>query len=96
MIALSDCVVASTPYEFDDLIDHYRASPERLCVSEPGIDHDLFNPGRRGDARRRIGVGDEPLILFVGRSKHSRGSTLPSTCSITSRRRSPPGSAHPH
>ena len=73
VIALSDCVLASTPYEFDDLIDHYRASPERLCVSEPGIDHTLFAPGDRGAARRRIGVGDEPLMLFVGRIQAHKG-----------------------
>ena len=24
VIARSDCVIASTPYEFDDLIDHYK------------------------------------------------------------------------
>lgn len=73
VIALSDCVLASTPYEFDDLIDHYRASPERLCVSEPGIDHTLFTPGDRNEARRRIGVGAEPLILFVGRIQAHKG-----------------------
>ncbi len=73
VIARSDCVVASTPYEFDDLIDHYQASPERLCVSEPGIDHALFSPGPRDEARRMIGVGDEPLILFVGRIQALKG-----------------------
>lgn len=73
VIERSDCVVASTPYEFDDLIDHYHASPERLCVSPPGIDHDLFAPGSRDEARRRIGVGDEPLLLFVGRIQAHKG-----------------------
>lgn len=73
VIALSDCVLASTPYEFDDLIDHYRASPERLCVSEPGIDHTLFTPGDRDAARRKIGVGDEPIMLFVGRIQAHKG-----------------------
>lgn len=73
VIALSDCVVASTPYEFDDLIDHYAASPERLCVSEPGIDHTLFTPGSRDEARRQIGVGDEPLVLSVGRIQAHKG-----------------------
>jgi D-inositol-3-phosphate glycosyltransferase len=66
-------VIASTPYEFDDLIDHYRASPERLCVSEPGIDHALFTPGARDEARRKIGVGDEPLVLSVGRIQAHKG-----------------------
>ena len=73
VIALYDCVIASTPYEFDDLIDHYRASPERLCVSEPGIDHTLFAPGDRDDARAQIGAGDEPLVLFVGRIQAHKG-----------------------
>lgn len=73
VIALSDCVIASTPYEFDDLIDHYRASPERLCVSEPGIDHTLFTPGARDEARRVIGTGDEPLVLAVGRIQAHKG-----------------------
>lgn len=73
VIAGSDCVIASTPYEFDDLIEHYAASPERLCVSQPGIDHTLFTPGDRGEARVRIGVGDEPLILCVGRIQAHKG-----------------------
>jgi D-inositol-3-phosphate glycosyltransferase len=73
VIALADCVLASTPYEFDDLIDHYGASPERLCVSEPGIDHTLFTPGDREVARRVIGVGDEPIMLFVGRIQAHKG-----------------------
>ena len=73
VIARADCVLASTPYEFDDLIDHYRASPERLCVSEPGIDHTLFTPGDREEARRNVGVGDEPIVLFVGRIQAHKG-----------------------
>lgn len=73
VIAASDCVIASTPYEFDDLIEHYSASPERLCISQPGIDHTLFSPGDRDEARARIGVGDEPLILCVGRIQAHKG-----------------------
>ena len=92
VIAGSDCVIASTPYEFDDLIEHYAASPERLCISQPGIDHSLFTPGDRGEARRRLGVGDEPLILCVGRIQAHKGfdvaidmlSLLPETLAVGS------------
>jgi len=42
VIANSDCVIASTPFEFDDLLEHYGATPERLCVSAPGVDHNVF------------------------------------------------------
>ncbi|MEA3501365.1 MAG: glycosyltransferase [Actinomycetota bacterium] len=73
VIAASDCVIASTPYEFDDLIEHYAASPERLCISQPGIDHALFTPGDRNEARVRIGIGGEPLILCVGRIQAHKG-----------------------
>lgn len=73
VIAASDCVIASTPYEFDDLIEHYAASPERLCISRPGIDHTLFTPGDRDEARVRVGIGDEPLILCVGRIQAHKG-----------------------
>jgi D-inositol-3-phosphate glycosyltransferase len=92
VIAGSDCVVASTPYEFDDLIEHYAASPERLCISQPGIDHSLFTPGDRSEARERIGVGDEPLLLCVGRIQAHKGfdvaidmlSLLPETLAVGS------------
>ncbi len=67
VIAQSDCVIASTPHEFEDLLEHYGARPERLCTSPPGVDHDLFAPGNRQDARRWLGLPDAPLVLFVGR-----------------------------
>lgn len=68
VIALSNCIIASTPHEFDDLVDHYGASPERLCTSPPGVDHDVFRPGDRFQARRALGWSPEaPIILFVGR-----------------------------
>ncbi len=73
VIARSDCVVASTPYEFDDLAEHYGASPERLCTSPPGIDHKLFNPGDRDEARTWLGLGPEPIVLYAGRIQPHKG-----------------------
>ena len=62
VIAASDCVIASTPFEFDDLLEHYSASPERLCVSPPGVDHSVFRPGDRAAARSELGFGDERIV----------------------------------
>lgn len=76
VIARADCVIAATPYEFDDLLEHYGASPERLCVSPPGVDHAVFHPGDRAEARRRLGLGDGPLVLFVGRIQAHKGPDL--------------------
>lgn len=67
VIAMSNCVIASTETEAEDLIEHYHADPGKLCVSPPGIDHDVFAPGDRAEARERLGLGPGPLLLFVGR-----------------------------
>jgi D-inositol-3-phosphate glycosyltransferase len=73
VIARSDCVVASTPHEFDDLLEHYAADPARLCTSPPGIEHDLFEPGDRATARAQTGIGAGPVVLFVGRIQQLKG-----------------------
>lgn len=73
VIARAGCIVASTPAEAGELIEHYRADPERLCVSPPGVDHQRFSPGSRGAARRDLGLGSGPLVLFVGRVQPLKG-----------------------
>lgn len=73
VIARSDCVIASTPYEFDDLLDHYGANPERLCTSPPGIDHGVFEPGDQASAREWLGIPDHPTVLFAGRIQALKG-----------------------
>ncbi len=69
----SDCLVSSTPLEAEDLLAHYGADPARLCMSPPGINHDVFSPGDRSAARRRLGLGDGPIMLFVGRIQPLKG-----------------------
>lgn len=76
VIAQSDCVIASTPFEFDDLIEHYGASPERLCVSPPGVDHSTFSPLDKRIARERLGTDPCPTILFAGRIQAHKGTAL--------------------
>jgi D-inositol-3-phosphate glycosyltransferase len=69
----SDCVVAATPFEAEDLLDHYGADPTRLCTSPPGVDHGVFHPGDRSAARRRLGRDERPTVLFVGRIQPLKG-----------------------
>lgn len=76
VIAKSSCVIASTPFEFDQLLEHYGASPERLCVSPPGVDHAVFHPGPRDAARRRLGIDAEQVILYAGRIQAHKGTSL--------------------
>jgi D-inositol-3-phosphate glycosyltransferase len=75
VIARSDCVIASTPFEFDNLLEHYDATPERLCVSAPGVDHAVFHPGDQSAARTHLGFGNEQIVLFVGRIQPHKGTS---------------------
>lgn len=73
VISGSACVVASTPREADDLLAHYGANPGALCVSPPGVDHSRFYPGSKEDARRSLGIGEGPVVAFVGRVQALKG-----------------------
>ena len=68
VVAEADQLVAATDDEADDLVGLYHADPARVSVVPPGVDLDLFVPGDRDAARRRLGVArDALLLLFVGR-----------------------------
>lgn len=69
----SECVVASTPLEAQDLLEHYGADPGRLCTSPPGVDHTVFAPGDREAARARVGFGEPPVLLYAGRIQPLKG-----------------------
>ncbi len=74
VLAGSDCVIASTPAEAEDLLQHYGADPTRLCISPPGVNHDVFTTGDKAAARRDLGLPpDEPIVLFVGRVQPLKG-----------------------
>ncbi len=76
VIAHSDCVIASTPFEFEELLEHYSATPERLCVSAPGVDHTVFRRGDVSAARQLLGFMDEHIVLFVGRIQEHKGTAM--------------------
>ena len=74
VVARAGCMIASTPAEAADLIEHYRANPERICVSPPGVDHTLFRPGNKERARQRLGLQPTgQLVAFVGRIQPLKG-----------------------
>lgn len=77
VIARAGCVVASTPADAADLIEHYSARPERVCVSPPGVDHGLFSPGDANRARASLGLPEStPLAAVVGRIQPLKGIDL--------------------
>ncbi len=73
VLARTEAVVASTPFEVADLITHYGAEPERLFLSPPGVDHLVFGPGMKSEARSSLGFGEEPLVLYAGRIQAQKG-----------------------
>ncbi len=67
VVAAADRLLANTATEAQQLIDLYGAQPRRVAVVPPGVDLELFSPGRE-QARRRLGVDPgEQILLFVGR-----------------------------
>lgn len=68
VVAAADHLVANTEIERRELIELYDAAPHRVAVVPPGVDLDVFHPGDQGEARARLGLpSDAVLLLFVGR-----------------------------
>ncbi|AOS61294.1 D-inositol-3-phosphate glycosyltransferase [Actinoalloteichus hymeniacidonis] len=68
VVAASDRLVANTAFEFDQLVSLYGARPEAVATVPPGVDLDVFVPGDSGQARRRLDVAEDAVVLtFVGR-----------------------------
>jgi D-inositol-3-phosphate glycosyltransferase len=68
VVAEADRLIANTTEEARQLVRLYGADPERTLVVPPGVDLDRFSPGRRGTARRALGVPEDAVVLlFVGR-----------------------------
>ncbi|WP_017538153.1 D-inositol-3-phosphate glycosyltransferase [Nocardiopsis halophila] len=64
----SDLLVANTDDEAGQLTEYYGADPHRVAVVPPGVDLDVFTPGDRAAALRRLGMPEDTvLLLFVGR-----------------------------
>src|SRR5579872_406533 len=69
----ADLLIASTADERQELIDGYGADASRVAVVAPGVDLATFRPIDRLEARRKIGAGTAPLLLFVGRLERLKG-----------------------
>ncbi|MBE2998755.1 D-inositol-3-phosphate glycosyltransferase [Nocardiopsis sp. HNM0947] len=68
LVRQADRLIANTEDEARQLVDHYGASENRISTIPPGVDLDVFTPGDRRSALRRIGLPDDTeLLLFVGR-----------------------------
>ena len=73
VIAEADRIVAATPSEAAQLVGLYRADPARIRVVPPGVDHALFAPREREEAKARLHLTGVRLLLFVGRLQPHKG-----------------------
>jgi D-inositol-3-phosphate glycosyltransferase len=73
VIGCSDAILASCADEAAQLVRLYGADPERIEIVPPGVDHAFFSPGDRRGARLASGLGDHPVLLFVGRIQPLKG-----------------------
>ena len=72
-----DLIVANTPAERRDLIHELGADADAVAVARPGVDHDLFCPGDRAEARTVLGLApDEFVVLYVGRMQFIKGTDV--------------------
>jgi D-inositol-3-phosphate glycosyltransferase len=69
----ADRIVAATEVDRNHMLDGYAASPRKIVVVPGGVNLDLFVPGDRQAARRALGLGPEPTLLFVGRIQRLKG-----------------------
>jgi D-inositol-3-phosphate glycosyltransferase len=76
VIGCSDAITASNPTEADDLVTHYGAPADRIELVAPGVHHAFFSPGEQRGARAALGLGDGPVLLFVGRIQPLKGLEL--------------------
>jgi D-inositol-3-phosphate glycosyltransferase len=73
IIACSDAILASCTAEAEQLAQLYDAPLDRIEIVPPGVDHAFFSPGDRQGARAALGLGDHPILLFVGRIQPLKG-----------------------
>ena len=77
IVRLADRLVANTAQEREELVALYGADPCRVDVVHPGVNHDVFVPGRQASARSRLRIGSaDRVVLFAGRLQPHKGPDL--------------------
>jgi D-inositol-3-phosphate glycosyltransferase len=75
-ISAADVLVVSTDDEWQQLACLYGAEHDRLKTIHPGVDHEIFHPDGREQARRALGFADQAVMLYVGRIQALKGLDL--------------------
>ena len=74
VVAAADRLVANTNQEARQLVELYGASPWRVETVSPGVDLSVFRAGPAVEARRRLGLpADAVVLVFAGRIQPLKG-----------------------
>ncbi len=76
MMLAADRVIASTEVDRAHMAAAYGLNPLSVAVVPGGADLSMFRPTGRAEARRTLGLGDEQVLLFVGRIQRLKGIDL--------------------
>lgn len=79
IVNCADLMLASTEGEREELASLYDADCDRIEIVPPGVDHEMFpcaSEIERKEARTALGLGDAPVLLFVGRIQPLKGADL--------------------
>ncbi len=70
--ALADRIIAVSEWVRGD-IAKYRIDPGKIIPVHNGIDVNAFRPSAEKNVRTQYGIGDDPMLLFVGRMITQKG-----------------------
>ncbi len=76
LMASAHRVVAFSPHERDAMARLYGADPGRIELVPGGVDLSLFRPVDQGEARQRLGLNGDRVLLYVGRIESLKGVEL--------------------
>ena len=73
IIGCTDAICVSCTEEESQFRRLYGEPPGHLEIVAPGVEHAFFAPGDRRGARKALDLGDQPVLLFVGRIQPLKG-----------------------
>jgi D-inositol-3-phosphate glycosyltransferase len=83
----SDLLVAESQASKDHMVMDYGVDPVRIEIVPCGVDISIFRPQDRQQARRRLGLPEGPILLFIGRLQPLKGIDTLLRCTRVVRRR---------
>lgn len=73
IIGCTDALCVSCTEEETQFLRLYGPPPGRTEIVAPGVEHAFFSPGDREGARSALGLGEDPILLLVGRIQPLKG-----------------------